>query len=240
MKKNIELNTYLLNYRYANRYTELGGRRYGEFIANMNTFNFKDGDYVTLAEITYGNIFRLAIYAGYDTFTVNEDGSVCNNPATDKKHYYIELMILANRKGDDDECLENVWFDEDYPNGIDETECFTIFDRLMDAARDYIADEINKLPSVWVVESDYCDSDRHTGFSVLFNNYEEAKAFFDEKVAEEQASETLWCSYVYNDYNNGLLDEEKYDVTVDDDTFAISVRDENCYTRWTLRRKEIL
>ena len=114
MKKNIELNSSLYNATYANCHDELGGQSFGKFIANMKSFDFKDGDYITLADITYGPKIHLAIYAGYDVFTTNENGTVCNNPETDTKHYYLELMILCNRDGEDDECLETVWLDEEY------------------------------------------------------------------------------------------------------------------------------
>ena len=236
---NIELNSNLYNATYANCHDELGGQNYGKFIANMKSFDFKDGDYITLADITYGPKIHLAIYAGYDVFTANENGTVCNNPETDTKHYYLELMLLGNNEGTEDECLETVWLDEEYPNGLDDKEGFAIYDRLTSLARKYIREEINKLPSVWVVEFDGVDDNGHEGYTTLFNNYDDAKAFFDERVATEQNPDMSWAGDVYNDYKNGELDEDEYDVTDTDDTFAVTQNDEGYYVSWTLYKKEI-
>lgn len=72
-----------------------------------------------------------------------------------------------------------------------------------------------------------------------FSNYDNAKAFFDEKVAEERNFDISWAGDVYNDYKNGILDEGEYDVTDTDDTFAVTQDGEGYYVSWTLYKKEI-
>lgn len=239
MKKNIELNFYLYNATYADCHDELGGQNFGKFIANMKSFDFKDGDYITLVDIIYGLKIHLAIYAGYDVFTTNENGTVCNNPETDTKHYYLELMILGSYGSENDECLETVWLDEEYPDGLDDKEGFAIYDRLIKLAKEYISEEINELPSVWEVEFDSVGDDGHEGYTTLFNNYDDAKAFFDKKVMDEKNPEISWAGEVYEEYKNGTLDEDEYGVTDTDDTFVVAEIHEYSFVSWTLRRKEI-
>lgn len=237
--KKIELNTYLFTTQYADARTELNGQNYGKFIKNIKSFDFKDGDYIVLVEMNYGPNIHVAIQAGYDIFTIDENGIVCNNPKTDKKQYYIEIMVLGDNAGPTDGCIETVWLDEEYPNGITEEEAFKLFDRMCDRARNFILDEINRLPYVWSVEFEGDDSEGHQSYSALFALYEDAKAFFDERVASEQNPNMSWAGEVWKDYQNGNLEEGDYDIESTEDTFSVTNNNEGYYVYWTLRKKEI-
>lgn len=239
MDKKIELNTFLLKASYADVFTELNGQSYGKFIKNIKSFDFKDGDYIVLAELRYGPNICVAVQAGYDVFTLNENGTVCNNPKTDKKQYYIEVMALGDNAGPTDECIETVWLDEEYPNGITEEEAFELYDKMCKYARIFIFDEVNKLPYVWSVAFEGYDSEGHQSYSSLFAHYEEAKAFFDGCVATEQNPEMSWVGNIWEDYKNGNLDEEDYEVSLTDDTLYVENKMEGYFVYWTLRKKEI-
>lgn len=239
MDKKVEINRYLLTAHYADTFTELNGQNYGKFIKDIKSFDFKDGDYIVLAEMKYGPNIHVAVQVGYDIFTLNEDGTICNNPETDKRQYYIEVMVLGDNAGPNDKCIETVWLDEEYPNGITEEEAFELYDTMYRCARRFILNEINKLPYVWSVNFEGYDSEGHQAYSALFARYEEAKAFFDENVAVEQNPEISWVGDIWNDYKNDNLEEEDYDIESTEDTFSVTDNNEGYYVSWTLRKKEI-
>lgn len=238
MKNNIELTSNLFRIHYADA-AELGNAGPVKFIQNIKEFDFKDGDYLSLLEMSYGPNIRVEIIAGYDVFTYNEDGTVCNNPETDEKRFYVEVMVLGDNNGPSDECIETVWLDEEYPDGMTLEEACDVYNRVCEIAKAFIVEEVNKLPGVWVVQLETSEWNRDDEYFTLFSNYEEAKAFFDEKVADEQAPGNSFVGDIWEDYENGSLEESDYEVVNTEDSFSVT---ETCYgtfVSWTLYKKEI-
>lgn len=238
MKNNIELTSNLFRIHYADA-AELGNVGPVKFIQNIKEFDFKDGDYLSLLEMSYGPNIRVEIIAGYDVFTYNEDGTVCNNPEIDAKRFYVEVMVLGDNNGPSDECIETVWLDEEYPDGMTLEDAYDVWDRLYETAKDFIKEEASKLPCVWVVQLETSEENRDDEYFTLFSNYEEAKAFFDEKVADEQAPGNSFVGDIWEDYENGNLDESDYEVVNTEDTFGVRETVEGTFVSWSLYKKEI-
>ena len=76
-------------------------------VRNIENFNFLDGDCETvLRQSSIDHHIDLMI--GFDRFTENEDGTICNSE-NDTNHYYIELWDSE----DEEEPLEICWLSED-------------------------------------------------------------------------------------------------------------------------------
>ena len=238
MKNNIELTSNLFRVNYPD-YSELGNAGPAKFIQNIKEFDFKDGDYLSLLEMSYGPNIRVEVLAGYDVFTYNEDGTVCNNPKTDKKHYYVEVMVLGDNNGPSDECIETTWLDEEYPDGMTLDDAYEVWSNSYDEALNFVREEVNKLPSVWVVQLETSEENRDDEYFTLFSSYEDAKEFFDEKVSDEQAPGNSFVGDIWEDYENGALDKEKYEVLITDDTFSVRETVEGTFVSWSLYKKEI-
>ena len=238
MKNNIELTTNLLRLHYADS-SELDNKGPAKFIQSIKEFDFKEGDYISLLEMSYGPNIHVEIIAGYDMFTYNEDGTVCNNPETDTKRFYVEVMVLGDNNGPSDECIETIWLDEEYPDGMTLEDACDIWDRAYETAKDFIKEEVNKLPGVWVVQLETSEENRDDEYFTLFSSYEKAKEFFDEKVADEQTPGNSFVGDIWENYENGSLEESDYEVVNTEDSFSVT---ETCYgtfVSWTLYKKEI-
>ena len=238
MKNNIELASNLFRVNYPD-YSELGNVGPAKFIQNIKEFDFKDGDYLSLLEMSYGPNIHVEIIAGYDMFTYNEDGTVCNNPETDTKQFYVEVMVLGDNNGPSDECVETTWLDEEYPDGMTLEDAYDIWDRAYETAKDFIKEEVNKLPGVWVVQLETSEENRDDEYFTLFSSYEKAKEFFDEKVADEQAPGNSFVGDIWKDYENGVLDKEDYEVVNTENTFSVRETVEGTFVSWSLYKKEI-
>lgn len=238
MKKNIELTSNLFRVNYPD-YSELGNVGPAKFIQNIKEFDFKDGDYLSLLEMSYGPNIHVEVIAGYDVFTYNEDGTVCNNPKTDKKHYYVEVMVLGDNNGPSDECIETTWLDEEYPDGMTLDDAYEVWSDSYDEALNFVREEVNKLPSIWVVQLETSEENRDDEYFTLFSSYEKAKEFFDEKVADERAPGNSFVGEIWEDYENGTLSEEDYEVLITEDTFSVRETVEGTFVSWSLYKKEI-
>ena len=238
MKNNIELTSNLFRVNYPD-YSELGNVGPAKFIQNIKEFDFKDGDYLSLLEMSYGPNIRVEVIAGYDVFTYNEDGTVCNNPKTDKRHYYVEVMVLGDNNGPSDECIETTWLDEEYPDGMTLDDAYEVWSDSYDEALNFVREEVNKLPSIWVVQLETSEENRDDEYFTLFSSYEDAKEFFDEKVSDEQAPGNSFVGDIWEDYENGTLDKEKYEVLITEGTFSVRETVEGTFISWTLYKKEI-
>ena len=235
---NFELTTNLLRLHYADP-SELDNKGPVKFIQGIKEFDFKDGDYLSLLEMSYGPNIHVEIIVGYDIFTYNEDGTICNNPETDTKRFYVEVMVLGDNNGPSDECIETIWLDEEYPDGMTLEDACDVWDRAYETAKDFIKEEVNKLPGVWVVQLETSEENRDDEYFALFSSYEKAKEFFDEKVADEQAFGTSWVGDIWEDYENGTLDKEKYEVLITEDAFSVRETVEGTFISWALYKKEI-
>lgn len=238
-KKNIELTTNLLKLNFA-RPEELGGcNSIRDFIVHMKDYDFKDEDCITLFEAKYGPNIHVVVEAGYDIFTYSKDGITSDDPRTNKKHYYVQTTALGDNEGSTNDCIKICWLDDDYPDGLTIDDALKVWNDMYSAAYDFIKEQVEKLPYVWVVALETSDENRSDEYETLFFKYEDAKAFFDGKVADEQNPETSWAGGVYEDYKNGELDEDDYEIENTEDTFYIREMCEGTFVSWTLRRKEI-
>ena len=238
-KKNIELTTNLFKVNYANS-EEMGGyNSIRDFIVHMKDHGFKEENCITLFEAKYGPNIRVVVEAGYDIFTYSKDGITSNDPRTDKKHYYVQTTALGNNEGYTNDCIKICWLDDDYPDGLTIDDALKVWDDMYSAAYDFVKEQVEKLPYVWVVAFETSDEDRIDEYETLFNRYEDAKAFFDEKVADEKNPETSWAGEIYEDYKNGILNEDDYEIQETEDTFTVTEMCEYSFVSWTLHRKEI-
>lgn len=237
-KNNFELTWNLLRLHYADP-SELDNKGPVKFIQSIKEFDFKDGDYLSLLEMSYGPNIHVEIIVGYDIFTYNEDGTVCNNPETDAKRFYVEVMVLGDNNGPSDECIETVWLDEEYPDGMTLEDAYDVWERVYETAKDFIKEEASKLPYAWVVQLETSEENRDDEYFTLFSNYEDAKAFFDERVADEQAPGNSFVGDIWEDYENSTLDKEKYEVLITEDTFSVRETVEGTFVSWSLYKKEI-
>ena len=237
-KNNFELATNLLRLHYADP-SELDNKGPVKFIQSIKEFDFKEGDYISLLEMSYGPNIHVEIIAGYDVFTYNEDGTICNNPKTDKKHYYVEVMVLGDNNGPSDECIETIWLDEEYPDGMVLKDAYDVWERVYETAKDFIKEEARKLPCAWVVQLETSEENRDDEYFTLFSSYEDAKAFFDERVADEQAPGNSFVGDIWEDYENGTLSKEDYEVVNTEDAFSVRETVEGTFVSWSLYKKEI-
>lgn len=226
-KKINSLDSYIYNVTYANPYKSTGRMNFGKFLSEIKEFDFKDGDYVTLADMTYGPNIHLVIEAGIDDFSENENSTII--PETGEKHSYIEVVVFEDNQGTTDKILKRIWLEEEYPNGLDEMQGRNLYNTMYHLAREFIVEEINKLPLIWVYVFEGKDDNGVISYHVNFNNFEDAKAFFDEKVASEKDPEHSWVGEVYESYENEELDEDEYEVEEDDTTFSVSQVNEDEY-----------
>lgn len=238
-KKNIELTTNLLKRTFA-RPEELGGyNSIRDFIVNMKNYDFGEVDCITLFEVKYGPNIHVAVEAGYDIFTYTKNGITSNDPRTDKKHYYVQATVLGDNEGSANDCLKICWLDDDYPDGLTIGDALKVWDDMYAAAYDFIKEQVEKLPYVWVVQLETNDDSREDELFVLFHKFEDAKAFFDEQVAREKNPDISWVGDIWEDYKNGTLEEDDYEIQETEDTFTVTEMCEYSFVSWTLRRKEI-
>lgn len=239
MEKNINLTTNLLKLNFA-RPEELGGcNSIRDFIVHMKDYDFKDEDCITLFEAKYGPNIHVVVEAGYDIFTYSKDGITSDDPRTNKKHYYIQATALGDNEGSTNDCIKICWLDDDYPDGLTIDDALKVWDDMYAAAYDFIKEQVEKLPYVWVVAFETDDENRNDEYEAFFSKYEDAKAFFDKKVTDEKNPETSWAGEVYEDYKNGTLEEGDYEIQETEDTFTVTEMYEYSFVSWTLRRKEI-
>ena len=238
-KKNIELTTNLLKVNLAHS-DELGGcSSIRDFIVHMKDHDFKDEDCITLFEVEYGPNIHVVVEAGYDIFTYSKDGITSDDPRTNKKHYYVQTTALGDNEGSTNDCIKICWLDDDYPDGLTIDDALKVWNDMYTAAYDFIKEQVEKLPYVWVVAFETDDENRNDEYEAFFSKYEDAKAFFDEKVTDEKNPETSWAGEVYEDYKNGTLEEGDYEIQETEDTFTVTEMCEYSFVSWTLRRKEI-
>lgn len=238
-KKNIELTANLLKVNLAHS-DELGGcNSIRDFIVHMKDYDFKDEDCITLFEVEYGPNIHVVVEAGYDIFTYSKDGITSDDPRTNKKHYYVQATALGDNEGSINDCIKICWLDDDYPDGLTIDDALKVWNDMYSAAYDFIKEQVEKLPYVWVVALETSDENRSDEYETLFFKYEDAKAFFDGKVADEQNPETSWAGGVYEDYKNEELDEDDYEIENTEDTFYVREMCEGTFVSWTLRKKEI-
>lgn len=239
MEKNINLTTNLLKLNFA-RPEELGGcNSIRDFIVHMKDYDFKDEDCITLFEAKYGPNIHVVVEAGYDIFTYSKDGITSDDPRTNKKHYYVQTTVLGDNDGSTNDCIKICWLDDDYPDGLTIDDALKVWDDMYAAAYDFIKEQVEKLPYVWVVAFETDDENRNDEYEAFFSKYEDAKAFFDKKVTDEKNPETSWAGEVYEDYKNGTLEEGDYEIQETEDTFTVTEMFEYSFVSWTLRRKEI-
>ena len=238
-KKNIELTTNLLKVNLAHS-DKLGGcSSIRDFIVHMKDHDFKDEDCITLFEVEYGPNIHVVVEAGYDIFTYSKDGITSDDPRTNKKHYYVQTTALGDNEGSTNDCIKICWLDDDYPDGLTIDDALKVWNDMYTAAYDFIKEQVEKLPYVWVVAFETDDENRNDEYEAFFSKYEDAKAFFDEKVTDEKNPETSWAGEVYEDYKNGTLEEGDYEIQETEDTFTVTEMCEYSFVSWTLRRKEI-
>ena len=239
MEKNINLTTNLLKLNFA-RPEELGGcNSIRDFIVHMKDYDFKDEDCITLFEAKYGPNIHVVVEAGYDIFTCSKDGITSDDPRTNKKHYYVQTTALGDNEGSTNDCIKICWLDDDYPDGLTIDDALKVWDDMYAAAYDFIKEQVEKLPYVWVVAFETDDENRNDEYEAFFSKYEDAKAFFDKKVIDEKNPETSWAGEVYEDYKNGTLDGDDYEIQETEDTFTVTEMCEYFFVSWTLRQKEI-
>lgn len=239
MEKNINLTTNLLKLNFA-RPEELGGcNSVRDFIVHMKDYDFKDEDCITLFEAKYGPNIHVVVEAGYDIFTYSKDGITSDDPRTNKKHYYVQTTALGDNEGSTNDCIKICWLDDDYPDGLTIDDALKVWDDMYAAAYDFIKEQVEKLPYVWVVAFETDDENRNDEYEAFFSKYEDAKAFFDKKVTDEKNPETSWAGEVYEDYKNETLEEGDYEIQETEDTFTVTEMYEYSFVSWTLRRKEI-
>lgn len=245
MKKNnmnnipVTLNSYIANVRWANSEDLGGARSILDFITKMENYKPNEIWYVTLWEEKYGPNIHVIIEAGNDVFTIDENGFISANPETDTQHYYVTARILGSRNGPFEDVIDTIWVDEEYPD-IDREQAQEILGRLIDAARDYIKEEVNKLPTLWVVEFQSRDDEDNPCYHVNFKSYKKAKAYFDECVAREKNPEISWVGEIYEDYKDPeKAPDEDYEVNEGETEFSATNNINGIFVSWTLTKEPI-
>lgn len=79
-------------------------------VRNIENFDFHNGDdcEIIMQQRLHGKKIDLII--GFDYFTENEDGTICNSEK-DTKHYYLEIWEDFN-EGDADAPIEVYWLSD--------------------------------------------------------------------------------------------------------------------------------
>lgn len=238
MKNNITIDLHLYN---VNLSSELGAISFKNFLKNIKNYDFGDDDYLIMYGIKYGPNIHVIVKAGYDIFTTDENGMTSNNPETDVKHFYVQASALGDNSGalEEEHVIDVVWFGEDISDEPDDDEVQKILDRMYQSARGFIFEQLELLDSLWVVQLETDGDNREDEYFALFHKFEDAKAFFDEWVAREKNPDISWVGDVWEDYENGELDEDDYEIENTEDTFYVREKCEGTFVSWTLRRKEI-
>lgn len=192
-----------------------------KFLSRLDKYDFKDGDYTDICKIFYGPNLEIRIQAGFDFYTVNEDGTICNNKETDKRHYYLEAMVYVDMHGEEsDECICISWYDE-VAEAITEDVAKEIWDEVYNSAIKYIDEEAKKLPKVWLVS--FSEETGTESKTTIFSKYEKAKEYFDACVKAEKNNEDSVAFEVSRateaereEWRYNLSDKEKYFEAADD------------------------
>ena len=237
MKNNIALDLHLHNINFT---SELGARSLKSFLKDIKNYDFGDDDYLIMYEIEYGPNICAIVKVGYDIFTTDENGMLSNNPETDVKHFYVQASALRDNSGalEEERFIDAVSFGEDISDESDD-EIQKALDRMYQSAMGFIFKQLELLDSLWVVQLETDEDNREDEHFVLFHKFEDAKAFFDEQVAREKNPDISWVGDVWEDYKNGTLDENDYEIQETEDTFTVTEMCEHFFVSWTLRRKEI-
>lgn len=235
---NIALDSHLYSMNLA---SELGVINFKNFLKNIKNYDFGNDDYLIMYEIEYGPNIHVVVKAGYDIFTIDENGITSNNPETDTKHFYVQASALGDNSGAlEEECLiDVVWFGEDISDEPDDDEIQKVLDRMYNSARGFIFDQLKLLDSLWVVQLETDSDNREDEYYVLFHKFEDAKAFFDEQVAREKNPDNSWVGDMWEDWKNSELSEDDYEIEATEDTFYVREQCEGTFISWTLRQKEI-
>lgn len=80
-----------------------------DIVRNIEEFHFGDDDCTTLLSQRMNNK-QIDLLIGYDIYTENEDGTICNSEK-DTKHYYLEIWEDFN-EGDADAPIEVYWLSD--------------------------------------------------------------------------------------------------------------------------------
>lgn len=238
MKNNITLDSHLYIMNLA---PELGATSYKTFLKNIKNYDFGEDGYLIMYEIKYGPNIHVIVKAGYDIFTTDENGTTSNNPETDVKHFYVQASALGDNSGalEEEHFIDVVWFGEDISDEPDDDEIQKVLDRMYQSARGFIFEQLELLDSLWVVQLETDGDNREDEHFALFRKFEDAKAFFDECVAREKNPDISWVGDVWEDYENGELYKDGYEIESTEDTFYVREKCEGTFVSWTLRRKEI-
>lgn len=237
-KKNIALNLRL--YR-MNPAPGLEIRKFKTLLKNIKNYDFGNDDFLIMYEVEYGPNIRVVVKAGYDIFTTDENGITSNNPKTDTKHFYVQASALGDNSGvlEEERLIDVVWFGEDISDEPDDDEAREALDRMYNSVRSFIFDQLELLDSLWVVQLETDSDNSDDEHYALFHKFEDAKAFFDKQVAREKNPDISWVGDMWEDWTNGELSEDDYEVIDTEDTFYVRVQRGENFVNWTLRQREI-
>lgn len=237
-KKNIALNLHLYRMNLA---PGLEIRNFKKLLKNIKNYDFGNDDFLIMYEVEYGPNIRVVVKAGYDIFTTDENGITSNNPKTDTKHFYVQASALGDNSGvlEEERLIDVVWFGEDISDEPDDDEAREALDRMYNSVRGFIFDQLELLDSLWVVQLETDSDNSDDEHYALFHKFEDAKAFFDEQVAREKNPDVSWVGDMWEDWKNGELSEDDYEVIDTEDTFYVRAQCGGNFVNWTLRQREI-
>ena len=235
---NITLDSHLYS---MNLTSKLGVINFKNFLKNIKNYDFGNDDYLIMYEMKYGPNIHVVVKAGYDIFTIDENGIASNNPETDTKHFYVQASALGDNSGalEEERFIDGFWLGEDISDEPDDDEIQKFLDRMYNSTRGFIFDQLKLLDSLWVVQLETDGDNREDEYYVLFHKFEDAKAFFDEQVAREKNPDISWVGDMWEDWKNGELSEDDYEIEATEDTFYVREQCEGTFVSWTLRQKEI-
>ena len=186
----------------------VGDENIEEMLNNIENYFVGEGDYEPVLT-KYGNGHKVDLMYGYDVYTYNDDGTICNSE-NDKKHFYVEVWDnfedeAPYHRGDGSP-VATWWLEEDgRPRSVILQEALDVMHDVIEGLYDYdkeldmTKERMKELLGSFTEHLIECCSNDEEAVEVLKNSI---------GLTEEELEELGFGKDYFADYNEDENDEE--------------------------------